>query len=221
MTVLLEPPLVFFLLAGLGCAVLAVTGFLDAIRKFRRARRSEDDEAGSRAGLRFAGSLAVAGILAFVAFRLLSMVAAIAPQMARTLDLEGSAAPEMTYARFDVDGMPTEALAQLKGRVVLLNLWATWCPPCRQEMPELDRLQTDLGGRGLTIVHVSIENLETLQGWLAKNPMSTRHGRVDTLPIAVPALPTSLVIDREGVVRDILVGGKSYKAFEKAVTPWF
>lgn len=220
MTALLKPPLVFFLVAGLGCGFLAVVGLVDAVRKFRVARRSDDEEVASRAGLRFAGSLAVTAILAFVAIRMLTAVVTIAPYFMHALDLRGSQAPAVTYERFDVDGMPTESLTDLHGRVVLLNLWATWCPPCRKEMPELDRLQTDLDDQGLTVVHVSVEDVDTLQSWLAKNPMSTRHGRAERMPISVPALPTSVVIDRDGIVRDILLGGKSYEAFAAAVTPW-
>ena len=223
MRVLFEPPLVIFLIAGLGCTILAITGLVEAVRKFREARRPvAEGEAEERPtlGLRFVLNLTVTGILAFVGVQLLSTVVAIAPYVVDALGLVGSPAPEVSYSRLDVEGQPQETLSGLRGDVVLLNVWATWCPPCRKEMPELDRLQVDLGGRGLTILHVSSESPGTLLSWLEENPMSTRHGRLADLPFTPPALPTSLVIDREGIVRDVMVGGRGYGDFEEAVTPW-
>jgi thiol-disulfide isomerase/thioredoxin len=65
------------------------------------------------------------------------------------------------------DGSPT-SLAAFRGRTVLLNLWATWCAPCRQEMPALDRLQGELGGRDFEVVAVNIDtrNLDKPRTWL-------------------------------------------------------
>ena len=224
MKAFLQPPLVFFVIAGAGCAILAITGFVDLFRTFLAARRSEpaaDASAPPKLGLKFVGGLAMSGLMGFLALYLLSTVVALAPRMVEALDLVGDAAPDLSYVRYDLGAdAPTETLHSLHGDVVLLNLWATWCPPCRKEMPDLDQLQGDLADRGLTVVHVSTETDDTLRSWLAENPMSTRHGRIERFPLPVPALPTTLVIDRDGVVRDIMVGGQSYRAFEKAVTPW-
>src|ERR1051325_2816676 len=54
-------------------------------------------------------------------------------------------------------GAPPPSRADYRGRVVLLNLWATWCEPCRVEMPSLERLSRKLGGSGFTVVAVSID----------------------------------------------------------------
>lgn len=222
MKAFLQPPLVFFVIAGVGCAILATTGLLDSFRTFLKARGADpQDLEKPKLGFRFAGGVAMSGLLGFLALYLLSTVVAMAPRILQAFDLVGDSAPELSYARFDLgEDAPTESLASLRGDVVLLNLWATWCPPCRKEMPDLDRLQTDLGDRGLTVLNVSIEKEDTLRSWLAKNPMATRHGRIDSIPFPAPALPTTLVIDREGIVRGIMVGAQSYRAFEKAVTPW-
>ncbi|HEX5727064.1 MAG TPA: TlpA disulfide reductase family protein [Longimicrobiaceae bacterium] len=67
---------------------------------------------------------------------------------------EGTRAP--AFAARDLRGAPV-SLASLRGQVVLLNLWATWCGPCRQEMPSLQRLHQRLGERGLRIVAVSLD----------------------------------------------------------------
>jgi len=93
------------------------------------------------------------------------------------------------------------------GKVVLLNLWATWCPPCVAEMPALDKLQAELGGEGLQVVAVSTD----AQGIKKSAPFYRRAGIThldlynDTraaLPQAlkVTGLPISLLIDRDGHV---------------------
>ncbi|MDA8017965.1 MAG: TlpA family protein disulfide reductase [Thermoanaerobaculia bacterium] len=218
---ILEPPLVFFLLAGLGSAVLAVTGLIDVLRKARAAAKADPSESRSlRFEPRLLGHLIVTGFLGFISFHLLSNVVEMAPRFANAMDMIGSPAPDVAFTRIDSEGQPDESLGSMKGDVVLLNLWATWCPPCRKEMPDLDRLQKDLGPRGLKVIHLSFEDLAVLRSWLAQNPMSTHHGRIEDVPFPAPALPTSLVIDRQGTVRDVMVGGQSYGAFERAVTPW-
>ncbi|CAN5747890.1 hypothetical protein BH23GEM6_BH23GEM6_12630 [soil metagenome] len=67
----------------------------------------------------------------------------------------GTAAPG--FAVHDLDGTPV-SLADLRGEVVLLNIWATWCPPCREEMPSMQRLHEMLGPEGLRVVAVSIDS---------------------------------------------------------------
>lgn len=61
------------------------------------------------------------------------------------------------YRAFTLAG-DTVSLASLRGRPVLLNLWATWCPPCREEMPSLQRVHRDYAARGLRVVGVSLDN---------------------------------------------------------------
>jgi cytochrome c biogenesis protein CcmG/thiol:disulfide interchange protein DsbE len=66
----------------------------------------------------------------------------------------GSAAPD--FAAFELDGTPI-SLSDVRGDVVLLNIWATWCPPCREEMPSMQRLHERLGPEGLRIIAVSVD----------------------------------------------------------------
>lgn len=85
--------------------------------------------------------------------------------MVRTLDDElfpvgiGSEAPDFEALTLDAEPT-TKTLEDYRGEVVLLNVWATWCLPCREEMPSLQRLHEALGGRGLKIVAVSIDRDE-------------------------------------------------------------
>ena len=66
----------------------------------------------------------------------------------------GTRAPDFTVR--DLEG-ETVSLSDLEGEVVLLNIWATWCPPCREEMPSMERLHRELGAEGLRVVAVSID----------------------------------------------------------------
>jgi thiol-disulfide isomerase/thioredoxin len=110
-------------------------------------------------------------------------------------------------------------LSELRGKVVVLNLWATWCGPCRGELPAIDRLQTAYAARGLVVVTLSTEERDHLRAFAAQHPLGTLNvyaPRIDWLDI--PGRPLSLVIDRDGVVRNCFIGARSYVEFERAVT---
>lgn len=110
--------------------------------------------------------------------------------------------PEATFA--DADGA-TVRLSEFRGRVVLVNFWATWCAPCVREMPSLARLQERLGGPEFTVVAVS----EDREGREVVVPFVNKHGLAG-LPVyydgsgtasralGVTGIPTSLLIDRRG-----------------------
>ncbi len=110
-------------------------------------------------------------------------------------------APDLAFAARD--GTP-KTLADFRGRVVLVNFWATWCGPCIEEMPSLDRLQAKLGSR-LTVLAIS----EDRRGVAAVDPFLARLGLkslavyLDSRNAALQAfglevLPTSVLIDRDG-----------------------
>ena len=98
-------------------------------------------------------------------------------------------------------------LADLKGRVVLLNFWATWCAPCIREMPSLDRLQAGLGDRGLSVVAVSIDRAgaEVIRPFaerLGLAQLGLYHDPKGVLfrSFGVAGLPASFLIDRGGQI---------------------
>jgi thiol-disulfide isomerase/thioredoxin len=112
------------------------------------------------------------------------------------------ALPEIRFA--DAQGRQL-TLADFRGRVVLLNVWATWCAPCRKEMPTLDRLQAKLGGKDFVVVPLSIDR----DGAAAVNRFYHQLGLknlgtyVDSSGMAshaltLPGVPTTLLIDRDG-----------------------
>lgn len=111
----------------------------------------------------------------------------------------------------------TMDLTALKGKVVLVNLWATWCPPCIAEMPDLDQLQQDFGDRGLQVLHLSDEPEEVLVEYLQENPMTTMHGRIETFPWPTAGRPTTYIVDRDGVVQRGILGSRPYETFADLV----
>lgn len=106
-----------------------------------------------------------------------------------------------------LDGEPF-ALTDLAGKVVLINVWATWCGPCREELPELQRLHAAHNGRGLTVVGVSVDRRGALRAVRAMaDDFSLTYPIVfdpDSEAIAdwaVRGYPTSFLVDREGMLR--------------------
>lgn len=96
-------------------------------------------------------------------------------------------------------------LADFGGRVVVLNVWATWCGPCVREMPSLDRLEAALGGRDFQVVALSVDRggAATVAPFLPRLRLSALRPYYDPLGESMEAfgirgLPTSILIDREG-----------------------
>lgn len=117
--------------------------------------------------------------------------------------------PESLFVE-DRDGAPIE-LASYRGKVVLLNLWATWCPPCVRELPALDRLQARLGGDDFDVLTVSLDRAGAVQAVpffkrleIAHLPLyADPHKRLATI-FPVDVLPASFIIDRQGRVTHFL-----------------
>ncbi len=117
-------------------------------------------------------------------------------------------APELKAS--DLKGAP-RTLADYRGKVVLLNFWATWCPPCQREMPSLERLRTKMAGRPLEIVAISsAETPDEVNAYLSKMklgfPVLLDTDSSNTRRWKVFALPTTFVLDAEGRVRHVLTG---------------
>ena len=110
--------------------------------------------------------------------------------------------PEIAFESDEGEAM---SLADFRGSVVLLNVWATWCAPCRREMPTLDRLQATLGGPDFQVVALSIDRkgLPAVQEFYAELGLETLPIYVDETGAAqralnVLGLPTTLLLDRDG-----------------------
>ncbi len=121
-------------------------------------------------------------------------------------------------------------LASLRGKVVLVDMWGTWCPPCRKEVPHLVQLKTKYGRKGLEIVGVNFERVAEPSAAIklvrkARGELKINYRCVlgtDEIRNQVPdfrGYPTLLIVTRDGQVHSKLVGYHSYEQLEEIVTP--
>ncbi len=134
----------------------------------------------------------------------------------------GQTAPDFSFTL--LPGGETRSLADYRGQLVLLNIWATWCAPCRREMPALDRLQQKHRRAGLVVLHLSDEPPDLLTTWIARHPASTTHARIGRAQMPEfyrfgSARPTSFLIDRDGRVLTSVIGAKDFDFFDAALAP--
>lgn len=126
--------------------------------------------------------------------------------------------PALEFA--DGDGR-TRTLADFKGKTVLLNIWATWCASCREEMPTLDRLQAELGGVNFEVVALSIDRagpdaVRQFYGELGIKNLALyidESGKANR-KLGLIGLPTTLLIDRDGREIARLIGPAEWDAPE-------
>ncbi len=130
----------------------------------------------------------------------------------------GSDAP--TFEAQTVDGThKTKTLADYKGEVVILNIWATWCAPCRAEMPSIEKLYEAMGPKGLKIVAVSIDEEGKEQAildfkkefGLSFEILYDASGMVQSL-YRTTGVPETFVIGRDGVIRKQWIGGEDWNS---------
>jgi peroxiredoxin len=133
--------------------------------------------------------------------------------MLATTSLVGASASMAPTFTLPSRGGDNVSLGQLKGRVVMLNFWASWCGPCRQEMPLLDQMHKRYSALGFTLVGVNVDaNSKDAEDWLSKTPVSfpvlfDRDSKVSAL-YDVKAMPSTVFIDRKGNVRYLHKGYK-------------
>jgi peroxiredoxin len=111
----------------------------------------------------------------------------------------------------------TWTLRELKGKVVLLNFWATWCPPCRKEMPDLEALYNQFKDGGLVILAISDEDAGKVQPFLARQnvtyPVLLDPGRKVNERFQIEGIPKSFVYDREGKLAAQAIDMRTRKQF--------
>lgn len=128
------------------------------------------------------------------------------------------AAPAPALQARDLADQP-RTLADYRGKAVLLNFWASWCPPCLQEMPSMERLRLKMAGRPLAIVAISsAEPAADVTGYLARMPLGfdilLDSDGSNTRRWKVFAMPTTFLIDASGQLRQVITGAIDWDSGE-------
>jgi len=134
--------------------------------------------------------------------------------------LVGRTAPD--FALTDLSGK-TVRLADFKGKVVLLDFWATWCAPCREEIPAFVELQKQYAEQGFTLLGISLDD----EGAVVVKPFARQFGinypvvigntEVSAAYGGMQALPTAFLIGRDGRILEAFVGDRARPDFERAI----
>jgi peroxiredoxin len=136
---------------------------------------------------------------------------AAAPEAQTTAPQKGFLAPDFTLQAADGTSI---TLSQLRGQAVLVNHWASWCGPCREEMPSIEKLSMEYGSRGFVVIGVDSTIQDdplavaefVVEFGLSFPIVLDRGGEVARL-YELRVLPTSFFIDRQGVIQSVVVGG--------------
>jgi len=142
-----------------------------------------------------------------IAIRAAALLAVTLPVFALSTS---SPAPQFSLA---ARGGKTINLAQYKGQVVMINFWATWCGPCRQEMPILESIYKKYNKMGFTLLGVNVEpDSKPAEDWLKATPVSfpilfDTKSEVSKM-YGVNGMPTTVIVDRKGTVRFVHIAYK-------------
>lgn len=157
----------------------------------------------------------IAGLCALALALAAPAVAADLPPLSHSLtQLAPKRAPALKLK--DTDGQPHD-LSRYRGKVVLVNFWATWCPPCRREMPSMQRLKEVLAGEAFEVLAVDVgEDADTVQAFTSQldTPLTfpilldTRSRTMRDWKVA--GLPSTYLVDKQGRIVAIAVGGREF-----------
>jgi thiol-disulfide isomerase/thioredoxin len=175
---------------------------------------------------RITGTVALIAILLFLYVKQTPAVHdRITPigDVAVVIDVGESGKSNVNFTWQHADGN-TASLSDHLGKVVLINFWATWCVPCRKEIPELIEINNELSDDLFTVIGISVDGASDIE----KVDMFIKNGNIDYLNILddgrltrqfgnIRAIPTTLIIDKEGTVRETIVGVRTKDQFMEKI----
>lgn len=138
----------------------------------------------------------------------------------------GASAHLLTKTFVDTHGQ-SQALSQWRGQVLIVNFWASWCPPCREEMPELSALHDQYKAHGLTVLGISTDDVAKMQQYAQESPVSYPLVAADLEGMALArqlgndreALPYTVILRRDGSIAATIVGRINPEALEQEIKP--
>lgn len=154
--------------------------------------------------------------------KLFHVLASIVVLLGLSAGIAVAADPAPNFSLTTADGKTIE-LKQLQGKVVIVNFWATWCGPCRREIPGMMKVYDKYKAKGLEIVGISLDRggWDDVKPWLAKNPINypivVGDGALAGAYGGIEGIPTTFVVDRKGNILSKHVGSVTEQEFEKMV----
>ena len=136
-------------------------------------------------------------------------------------DSKYTSAPD--FALEDLNGNNVR-LSDLKGKVVFVNFWATWCPPCRREIPHFIELRNELGEKGFEILGIAVDSREfdSVAPFVKKAgmnyPVMLDKKGISQLYGGIGGIPTTFVVNRNGKIVEKIVGSRSKEDFKQIIT---
>lgn len=128
------------------------------------------------------------------------------------------AAPQFTLT--DIEGRAL-SLAQYRGKVVILDFWAPWCPPCRKEIPDFISLQHQYALQGLQVIGIGLDEPSKVAAFVQENginyPVAAGDDAISNLYGGVSGIPTTFIIDRQGVIKNRFEGFTERSVFEAEI----
>ena len=139
-------------------------------------------------------------------------------QKTGTVAKEKSPAPDVSVVSLATGS--TLKLSELKGKVVLLNFWATWCPPCREEIPSMMKLNSFMAGKPFQMVAVSIDEggKSAIESFFKETgfvlPTYMDESGASSKSYGITGVPESFIIDKQGVIVKKIIGGLAWDSPE-------
>jgi thiol-disulfide isomerase/thioredoxin len=184
--------------------VVIVLSLLGAVWSFRRRKR----------------------VIRYVAGGLLALIAlSTSAALVFAYSVRGDLRQRTVDLRFrTLDDARTHGVADWRGKVVVVNYWATWCAPCRQELPDLSRLAFDHRDQPVVVITLTNESSDVVERWGDPSLRQTVRGVfADDAPegglagVVLQWRPVTLVLDRRSTLRDVFLGPQTYATLERAV----
>jgi thiol-disulfide isomerase/thioredoxin len=208
----MTPTLIFWIKAGIiALLVWAVWSIVKVIRKQQKIIPSSNEE-----WRRLVSELLFAGVMIFLFFWIQKTFQG---QINTVLDAKNKPLQGLSFINLQTS--QPDSLAAYKGKVVIVNLWATWCGPCLSELPELDQLQNEYG-KEIAILALSDERAEIIEQFRKSKSYRMIMGPYQHHPLldSLNSRPVSILLNKNQEIQDVVIGAKGIGFFKKWVKPY-